>query len=89
MKLLPTTVRVDNDDNLGRGMDAALTLLVFLGLGFLLDRWLGTSPVFTITLVLFAAVGVFIRMRYVYEARMRVFEAERADAMRARKGGVA
>ena len=65
-----------NDDSLGRGMDTALTLLVFLGLGALIDSWLGVFPVFTIVLVLLAAVGTFIRMKFVYDATMERHEAE-------------
>ncbi|MEJ7799031.1 MAG: AtpZ/AtpI family protein [Ilumatobacter sp.] len=86
MKLLITFNRPDraarrpaasSDDSLGRGMDVALTLLVFLGLGALIDRWLGIFPVFTIALMLFAAIGSFIRMKYVYDAAMERHEAER------------
>lgn len=91
MKPLLTTIRSDratrsapsSDDSLGRGMDVALTLLVFLGLGALIDRWLGTFPGFTITLMLFAAVGSFVRMKYVYDAAMERHEAERRDRLRA------
>lgn len=67
------------DDTLGRGMDIALTLAVFLGLGWLIDRWLGIFPLFTIVLVLLAATGTFIRLRYTYEATMQRLEAERAE----------
>ena len=85
MKQFLTTVRSDrperptpnSDDSLGRGMDLALTLLVFLGLGALIDRWLGIFPVFTIVLTLFAAIGSFIRMKFVYDATMERHEAER------------
>lgn len=66
------------DDTLGRGMDIALTLAVFLGLGWLVDRWLGVFPLFTIALVLLAATGTFVRLRYTYEATMQRLEAERA-----------
>ncbi len=87
MKLLFTNIRPGrapqnapqgNDDTLGRGMDVALTVLVFLGLGWLIDRWLGLFPLFTISLVLFSAIGSFIRMKYVYDAMMERHEAERA-----------
>ena len=66
-----------SDDSLGRGLDLALTVLVFLGLGALIDRWLGLFPVFTITLVLFAAIGAFVRMKFVYDATMERHEATR------------
>ncbi len=87
MKLLFTNIRPGraqgnaasgSDDSLGRGMDVALTMLVFLGLGWLIDRWLGLFPVFTISLVLFAAIGSFLRMKYVYDATMERLEADRA-----------
>lgn len=57
-------------------MDVALTLLVFLGLGWAVDAWLGLFPVFTIGLVVFAAVGTFIRLKYTYNATMERLEAE-------------
>ncbi len=65
------------DDTLGRGMDIALTMLVFLGLGWLIDAWLGVFPLLTITFVVFAAVGTFIRLKYVYDATMERLERER------------
>jgi len=88
MKTILTTLRYgragrpvapSSDDSLGRGMDVALTLLVFLGLGALIDSWLGLFPVFTIALVLFAAIGTFIRMKFVYDATMERHEAELRD----------
>lgn len=79
-----TQAPTGNDDTLGRGMDVVLTMVVFLGLGWLLDRWLGLFPVLTISLVLFAAIGSFVRMKYVYDAAMERHEAERALANRRR-----
>ncbi|MFZ9016411.1 MAG: hypothetical protein ACO23O_05405, partial [Ilumatobacteraceae bacterium] len=70
-------------DSLGRGMDIALTLLVFLGLGWLVDSWLGVFPLVTVILVVFAAVGTFVRLRYTYEATMQRLETERAEHRRA------
>lgn len=90
MKLLFTKARdaraSGSDDNLGRGMESALMIGVFLGLGYLVDSWLGTRPVFMIGLVLFAAVGVFVRMKYSYDAAMAVHEENRREA--GRKAGV-
>jgi hypothetical protein len=73
-------VAPSSDDSLGRGMDVALTLLAFLGIGALIDRWLGIFPVFTIGLVVFAAVGSFVRMKVVYDATMERHEAARLAA---------
>ncbi len=78
------TATTSSGDSLGRGMDIALTLLVFLGLGALIDRWLGIFPVFTITLVLIASAGTFVRLKYTYDAAMERLEGERRDAMAAR-----
>lgn len=68
------------DDALGRGMDFAFVTLLFLGIGFLVDRWLGTTPLFMIVLVVLALVGQFVRIWYGYEATMREHEAARAQA---------
>ena len=76
MKLVPKKP-VNPNDNLGRGIDMALVTLVFLGAGYVLDRVLGTRPVFTIVLVMLALVGQFVRMWYEYEATMKSHEAQR------------
>ncbi len=84
MRLIPRPT-VNPDDTLGRGMDMALVVLVFLGLGYLVDRWLGTQPLFMIALLLIAVVGQFISIRYRYEARMQQLEAERRAMTEARR----
>ncbi len=96
MKLLPSYLRPgraperslagtpSGSDTLGRGMDVALTLAVFLGLGWMIDAWLGIFPAFTVGLVVFAAVGTFIRLKYTYDATMERLEAERRAHGRAR-----
>jgi len=63
---------------LGRGMDFALVVLVFLGIGYALDRWLDTKPAFMIGLVVFSVIGQFIKMYFEYTAAMQAHEAERA-----------
>ncbi len=60
-------------------MDIALTLLLFFGIGFALDRWLGTTPWFMIGLTVLASVGFFASFKYRYTARMEQLEAERAE----------
>jgi hypothetical protein len=100
MKLLPSHLRArraperslasspSGSDTLGRGMDVALTLAVFLGIGWALDAWLGIFPVFTIGLVVFAAVGTFIRLKYTYDATMVRLEAELLAGRQGRVAGV-
>ena len=70
------------DTKIGKGIDVALVTLVFLGVGYMLDRWLGTKPVFTIILVVLALIGEFVRFWYDYDARMKVLEAQRAAGLR-------
>lgn len=68
-------------------MDAAFTLALFLGLGFLLDRWLGTTPLFMIAMFLMVAVALFIGWKARYTARMEVLEERRRhDSTRHRHG---
>jgi F0F1-type ATP synthase assembly protein I len=93
MKLLPkiTTppnARPNTSEPLGHGFDAAFVVVLFFGLGFLLDRVLGTTPVFMIALSIFGAVGVFVRFWYRYDARMTEHETvrnEKAAAQSARR----
>ena len=88
MKLLRPNLRAPrSDDTLGRGMDSALTLALFVVGGLALDHWLGTSPIFVIALVLLAAVGLFARSKYQYDARMDELEAERLERASAGKAG--
>ena len=65
------------DDAVGHGMDAAFTLALFLGLGFLLDRWLGTTPLFMIVMFVLVSVALFIGWKARYNARMEVLEERR------------
>ena len=65
------------DSGLGQGMEMALTVAVFLGLGWLADRALGTSPTFMVVLVIFGMVGQTARMWFTYDAHMRTLEAQR------------
>jgi hypothetical protein len=65
------------DAGLGQGMEMALTLAVFFGLGWLIDRTAGTQPIFMIALTVFAVVGQSTRMWFEYDARMKRLEAER------------
>ena len=88
MKLLFTQARTARaggaDDNLGRGMETALLLAFFLGIGWLLDQWLGTRPLFMIGLVLFGAAGSFVKMKFDYDSRMDRLEEERRNASASR-----
>ena len=82
MKLLPTPPRADDvrsksDESLGHGMDAVITLMIFLAVGWGLDSIFGTLPVFMIVMVVFGAVGVFARFYYSYSRTMDGHDADR------------
>ena len=79
MKLLRPQTRVPTGDQLGHGMDAVVTLVLFVVAGFFLDRWLGTTPVMMIVMTVLASVGLFAKFRYRYEERMVELERERAE----------
>ena len=83
MKLLPPPPSarrpITADSSLGQGVDAALVVAVFLGAGFGLDRWLGTTPWFMIGCFLLAAVGLFYTWKSRYSARMDELQAKRLD----------
>ena len=64
MQLVPNRRRVlapGIGDTLARGFEWAATIAIFLGLGFLLDRILGTTPIFMVVLFVFALVGQIVR----------------------------
>jgi F0F1-type ATP synthase assembly protein I len=59
-----------------RGFEFAVTIAIFTGLGWLLDRWFGTAPVCLIVLTVLAFAGNFARMWYSYDAAMTKLEAD-------------
>ena len=64
MQLVPNRRRLlapGIGDTLARGFEWAATIAIFLGVGFLLDRWLGTTPIFMVALFVFALVGQLLR----------------------------
>jgi F0F1-type ATP synthase assembly protein I len=81
MKLLPSPTyarkAMRSDDSLGRAMEAAFTMIGFFGIGYALDRWLGTTPVFMIVCTVLAAVGLFYAWKARYMAHMEQLEADR------------
>jgi F0F1-type ATP synthase assembly protein I len=82
MKLLPinTQKRVNTEDSLGHGMDAVIMLVLFLLAGFGLDRLFGTMPIFMIVMTVIGSVGLFLKFKYSYDARMEELEAQRSGS---------
>jgi F0F1-type ATP synthase assembly protein I len=77
VKLLPRTA-VTADSNVGRGIEFALGTALFLGIGYALDRWLGTQPVFIIGFFLLGVIGQSAAMYYRYNEAMTAHDAQRA-----------
>ena len=61
-------------------MDVALAMLVFVLLGWAIDNWLGTKPLFIIVFAMLALIGGGARIKYSYDESMRRHERERAAA---------
>lgn len=67
--------RQDLNQGFGRALELAVEMVgtpMLFGLGgWLLDRWLGTAPLFVVILSLFAIVGMGLRTYYDYAEKMR------------------
>jgi F0F1-type ATP synthase assembly protein I len=70
-------------DALGRGVDLALTPLVFGFIGWLIDRVAGTSPVFTIVVAAVGVLGTAVKIKLGYDKDMEAFEGTAATRPRA------
>ena len=85
MKLLPIRKPVartaaSSHDSLGRGIEIAVSVGVFLVIGLLLDNAFETRPVFMILCSLFSVLGSFARLWFVYDTDMRSQETKRHEA---------
>ena len=69
---------IGSDDSMTKGIEIAGTVLVLFAIGFFVDRWLGTAPVFMVLLTIIAMIVQFIKMYYVYSAQMETKERQRA-----------
>ena len=73
----------------GNGLALAIELVatpLLLGfIGHFIDVWLGTNPVFTIVLVLFALTGMGVKAYYGYDMEMKAHEAAGPWAAHTRK----
>ena len=63
-------------ETLAKGIEFALTLAIFFGLGYGLDHLTGLLPVFTIIFAVVGLVGLVAKSFYTYEAKMRALEAD-------------
>jgi F0F1-type ATP synthase assembly protein I len=68
---------------LALAVEMVMTPMLLALLGWALDRWLGTAPVFLIALAVFGIVGMALKTYYAYAERMRQHEASGPWASRA------
>jgi F0F1-type ATP synthase assembly protein I len=59
---------------LAYAFEFAATAVLFAGLGWLLDRWLGTDPVLMVALAAFGFTGVCVRTMYRYKEKVELEE---------------
>jgi hypothetical protein len=60
---------------MGRGIELALTLVVFGAIGWGIDRIAGTSPLFTLIFSIVGFVGISVKLWLGYDLEMRQHEA--------------
>jgi F0F1-type ATP synthase assembly protein I len=59
---------------LAYAFEFAITPVLFAGLGWLVDQWLGTGPVLTVVLAGFGFIGVCLRTAYRYKEKVEIEE---------------
>ncbi|MFT7647135.1 MAG: F0F1-type ATP synthase assembly protein I [Candidatus Poriferisodalaceae bacterium] len=66
-------------DGLAKAIDIVLTPVAFGGIGWVVDRVLGTAPWFMVAMASLALIGKFIAEWYIYDHQMSEHEAERNE----------
>lgn len=85
MKFLPKPKPVSvMNTNVSEGVELAVGIIVFFFIGFGVDAWAGTTPLFMIIFTVFAVIGNFVKMYYSYSRAMSHEEEERARLSRVR-----
>ena len=57
--------------SLNRGFELTLTIVAMVGIGWLVDRVAGTTPLFTIGFAVLGFVGTFVKLWIGYDLEMR------------------
>jgi ATP synthase protein I len=74
-------------DALATAFEFAATVAIFFGIGYGLDRWLGTTPLFMVVFFLFALVGKSVKLYFTYTADLERDVEARRQATRANPNG--
>lgn len=70
------------NDALGRGIDLALTPVVFGLIGWLVDRAAGTSPLFTFVIAGIGLAGTVVKIKLGYDREMSAYDGQPATTPR-------
>lgn len=62
-------------DESARGIELAVTPVVFGAFGWIVDGWLGTGPWLTLAFAAVALVGTIAKLWFTYDAEMRELES--------------
>ena len=76
-------------DALAAAFEFAATVAIFFAIGYGLDRWLGTTPVFMVVLFLLAIIGKSLKLYYSYSASLERDVEARREAARPKAHGAA
>jgi ATP synthase protein I len=74
-------------DALATAFEFAATVAIFFGIGYGLDRWLGTTPLFMVVFFLLALVGKSVKLFYQYSAELDQDVEARRQAARPKAHG--
>ena len=79
MKLVPQQPQANSGvgDALATAFEFAATIAIFVAVGFGLDWWLGTTPIFLLSLTVFVLIGQTVRLWFHYGAELDKHEAAR------------
>ncbi len=69
-------INVGSEDALAKAFEMALTPIAMAGVGWLLDRWLGTAPIFLVGFAVFTFCYVVWKGFRGYDTAMRAQEAQ-------------
>jgi F0F1-type ATP synthase assembly protein I len=76
-------------DALATAFEFAATVAIFFAIGYGLDRWFGTTPVFMVVLFLFALIGKSVKLFFTYSADLERDVEARREAARPNPNGAA
>jgi F0F1-type ATP synthase assembly protein I len=76
-KKVKNSALTGSSDSLGRGPEMAISVLVFTVIGLVVDKSIGTMPLFTIGLVVFSVAGNFARLYYTYGTHIEALAEQR------------